>query len=203
MGLSPDAVKDFPRVRLFFEGRGETARGTHETHLLISNGAQLLCADDSGYAFLASLKDIVRVSACNDDRFHCTYDFGQGRITYRDRRTGRSAETGPLRGAPDPSINVRRFAETLGLKWDAVCAAPLPPFNAPHCDGFVASAGAGVTGEAVTIDSIVGAVELDDLEAFAVPDLLSMEVEPEVILPFKPKSPPHRGRVDPTPTDEY
>lgn len=199
MGLAADVVVNYPKVVLFFNGG--PVRGAHETRLLISNGEHLLCADDDGSVFLVSLRDIVKVSPCSDDRFHCTYDFGRGRITYRDRRTGRSSETGPLRGAPDPSVSVQRFATGLGLKWCDVVSAPLPALNIKHCDGFVAGRSAdGVPAETVTVDAIVGAIQLDDLEAFAVPDLPSMDLS--AALPaVRIKSPPHRGRIDPAPED--
>lgn len=97
MTMAAEVVGNYPRVVLFFNS--ESRRGAHTTRLLASNGEQLLCADEDGSVFLAPLRDIVKVSPRSDERFHCTYDFGRGRITYRDRRTGRSSETGPLRGA--------------------------------------------------------------------------------------------------------
>ncbi len=117
--VSSETAQRFPSIDVFFvEGGGPTAPekpGIHRTHLIKSNGVNLLCCNDEGQIYLVRLGEVKRVSAVNCEQFVCRFDEESCGIRAQHIKTGEITLTGPVRGRPDPNINLTDIAAELGI----------------------------------------------------------------------------------------
>ncbi len=106
----------YPEVEVFVSREGgKLKRGGHAMHLLKSNGVNMLVATKSGEVLFLSLSEIAKVSPRNNDFFVCRVDPPTGALIYRPPNSEESLSAGPVRGSPDPNINLAAVAKELGF----------------------------------------------------------------------------------------
>ena len=126
--LQAKVLRKFPEVEVFVEQTKTLARGIHRMWLLRSNGINMLVANSSCNVLLVPLREVKVVAPRNNDYFICRLDPPTGSIMYRDVSTDKIQSTGPVRGAPDPTINLAAFAEQeLGLNFSELLAEDYEP----------------------------------------------------------------------------
>lgn len=202
--LHPEILKQFPYVRVFLAKKtlvGDIElKGIHRTHLIRSNGINMLCCDDKGTAYVIALRDTVKVSPCNDDNFICRYDSTTGCILVKSSAAGAVTSLGPVRGRPDPSVNLADVARELGLSLEKLPTSEqrLPGPNLPSQPALTTDdlrRGPATRTYEELISSDDG--EDDDLtsiDELEVPDLSDFEVDDDEEA-LDTEIPEHKGRV--------
>lgn len=117
--LIPEVFNRFPCVRIFLVNDTKigdlTPCGVHYTHLISSNGINMLCCNDSGNVYVVALRHVKKVSPQNNDYFRCSYDSDSGCVLAESMTNNTTFSSGPVHGQPDPRINLSIKAQELGL----------------------------------------------------------------------------------------
>ena len=202
--LTPEVLKQYPYVRVFLAKQlavGEhILSGIHKTRLIRSNGINMLCCDDEGQSYLIALRDTIKVSPHNDDSFICRYDPVTDCILVKSAGDSATRSLGPVRGRPDPNINLAHVAHELGLSLEKLPTSEvaLPKPNLPSKQAITTAeldCGPVRRTYAELMNSEDTAEEdimlVDELE---VPDLSDFEVDDDTEA-LDTEVPDHKGRV--------
>lgn len=179
--LSEKMLEDYPLVRLFFDSPppGSSKRGVHQTHLIASNGINMLCCESDGQAYVVPLRCVVKVSPRSSDRLYCHLDSVTGCLLVQDRRTDKIRSLGPIRGRPEPNIDLSAVASQFNLVLTELPAAgDVITFNTAHKSPITSAKEAELAvehtyDELIGRDSTRGIISLDELEP---PDLTDFEL---------------------------
>ena len=171
---SSEFVNQFPVVDVFFSESsiacGVAAPGIHRTHLIKSNGVNMLCCKEGRNPYLIRLKDVCRVSPVNNDTFICRFDDQSCNIRAHNVNTDNVMFTGPIRGRPDPTVNIMEAASQLGID-PTTLTVGIPE----ALDMDVAHTEVVTSDIAALVDELPSAatisVDFNDLDDLDVPDL--------------------------------
>lgn len=119
MKITPqDLERNYPVVAFFFEHHWHRyLEGVYEFFVIASNGITALCCDSDGGAHLISLSHVARVVARDTEYVLSSIDAGL--LNFRPRSGNTTLSAGPVSGAVDSSVNVRAYANQLGIDYEA------------------------------------------------------------------------------------
>lgn len=198
--LSLEAVASYPTVAVFMKSCSELdqRQGVHTTHLIKSNGVNALCCNDSGDVYLIRLSLVHKISPRNDDHWIARLDNMTGQIVAQSLDTGEEKWMGPVRGAPDPNINLTAIAAELGFNISDLSAEvdkrPINRESKPIMTDAELAEGPVQRTYAELISSDVEDGELLSMDDIEVPDLTDFEIEDDNPIDVKVDR-EHKGRV--------
>ena len=139
--VDKEKVFNYPLVGIFYNNKksdGRVPDAVHEAYLVKSNGIQMICCEADGNVFLVNLSEVGRVSPRNNDYWVCRFDPESGNIEFRSQVNGDRGFTGPVRGTPDPSVDLRQAAAQLGVSFDDLVDS-VPEIDSRAVEGVACS----------------------------------------------------------------